>query len=330
MTDSLNPLVSVIIPCFNAERFLEKAVQSVMQQTYSNLEIIIVNDCSTDNCASIIEQLQKKDDRIIVLNNIENLGISKTLNKAIENSTGKYIARMDADDICFPDRIKKQVDFLEQNPGIAICGGSFIKINEDGNKTGEVKFPRGNDNLKAELLFYCPFAHPTMMMRKQVLKDVGLYKDMAPAEDYEMWLNIAEKFNVDNLPDYLIYYRMHGNSISANRGDKLINKLQKITRMHLQSSGFAENFLLYHLKFLEGTWYRKSSVEELSNIKNWKKELLQIHNNSHVIEKVFDKYISLAMLSILKSKTNSLRVKLKAAAKLLTINPFITIKHFNR
>jgi glycosyltransferase involved in cell wall biosynthesis len=326
----MDPLVSVIIPCFNAGKFLEEAVRSVMQQTYSNIEIIIVNDCSTDDSPAIIAQLQKEDVRIILFNNLENLGISKTLNKAIENSRGKYIARMDADDICFPGRIEKQVNFLEQNPDIAICGGNFIKIDEQGNKTGKVIFPTGNKILKAELLFYCPFAHPAMMLRKTVLETVGGYKDLAPAEDYELWLRIAEKFNVENLSDYLIYYRVHSSSISANRGGKLWVVLNEIVQEHIKASGFAENYLPYHLKFLEGAWYQKASVGELGNIGHWKDALLQIHHGNDVMPKVFDKYISLAMLSILKSKTNTLPVKLMAAAKLLTINPFITLKHFLR
>jgi glycosyltransferase involved in cell wall biosynthesis len=322
------PLVSVILPVYNAEKFLKKSVRSVTAQSYKNLEIIIINDCSTDNSGLILEQLQKKDARIIILSNETNSGISKTLNKGIEKSNGKYIARMDADDICFNDRIEKQVSFLEENKSIAICGCSFIKIDENGKTVGRVIYPTDDIVLKAELFFYCPFAHPAMMMRRTVLNETGLYQDYAPAEDYELWLRIAEKFQVANLADNLVYYRTHSSNSTVVLKNKMFNALNNVVCKHIKNYHFAENFIQYHLKFLEGTWYTRTSTEEIKNIKNWKKELLALNQGNRVLNHVFDKYISLGMLSILKSKQNTLRVKLRAAQKLLTINPFITAKHF--
>lgn len=324
------PLVSVIIPCYNAESFLEKAVRSVMRQSYKNLEIIVVNDCSKDNSLLLLRQLQLQDIRIKIFENEKNLGISKTLNKGIENSSGTYIARMDADDICIETRIEQQVAFLEANKDVALCGGNYIKIDEQGKISGGVKFPVENEMLKAELLFYCPFAHPAVMMRKTALQETGLYGEYIPAEDYELWLRMGEKFKLANIPADLIYYRMHDSNTTVTQKNKLFNALSKVVKDHEETYGFANNYLHLHLKFLEGTWYKKTTVKELGEINNWKKELLPLHQNNTGLQKTFNKYISLAMLSILKSRQNSLKVKSAALAKLFTINPFITVKHFLR
>lgn len=327
---SNSPLVSVIIPVYNAEKFLANAILSVIGQSYNNLEIIIINDCSADSSFSILKQFQQKDQRIIILENNDNLGISKTLNKGIVSSKGKYIARMDADDVCFKDRIEKQVNFLEQNLNIAICGGSFLKIDEHDKVIGKISYPVNDAELRAELLFYCPFAHPTMMIRKSSLDATGLYNDLAPAEDYELWLQMAEKFEIANLPQNLIYYRVHANNSTIVQRNKMNSVLQRIVLLHTEKFGFSHQYLKFHLKFLEGTWYEKISVSEISEIKRWKKELLTLHQHNPFFMQVFNKYISLGMLSILKSGLNTLTVKMAALRKLLSINPLITIKHFFR
>jgi len=326
----VDPLVSVVIPCRNAEAFVEKAVRSVMQQSYPELEIIIVDDCSTDKSGLILKQLQCQDSRIIVLENEKNLRIAKTLNTAIAHSSGQYIARMDADDICFEHRIEKQVQFLEKHANIALCSGNFLKIDEHDKVIGRVVFQGNDAELRAELLFYCPFAHPAVMMRRTALDETGLYDDFAPAEDYELWLRMAERFTLANIPENLIYYRKHANNETLTQKSKLANALLDIVQRHAKIFGFAHEHLQYHLRFLEGTWYKKTSARELGNIKYWKKELLALHNNNTILRQVFNKYISLAMLSILKSNQNSVPVKLIAAGSLVTINPFITAKHFFR
>jgi glycosyltransferase involved in cell wall biosynthesis len=324
------PLVSVIIPCYNAVAFIKKAILSVTAQSYKDLEIIVVNDCSVDSSLSILKQLQAQDDRIKILENEKNIGISQTLNKGIENSNGNYIARMDADDICFETRIEKQVAFLEAHKDVAICGGNYVRINEHGKVTGRIKFPTEDNELKAELFFYCPFAHPAVMIRKTALYETGLYAGYIPAEDYELWLRMAEKFRLANIPADLIYYRMHDSNTTITQKNKLFTALTKAIKDHEDTYGFTKDHLHLHLKFLEGTWYQKTTTKELREIKNWKKELLSLHANNPALEKTFNKYISLAMLSILKSRQNTLKVKSAAAAKLLTINPAITIKHFLR
>lgn len=328
------PLVSVIIPCYNAEKFVEAAVRSIMLQSYSNLEIIVINDCSTDSTFNILKKLSAEDSRIKLLMNEKNFGLVSTLNKGISVSNGKYIARMDADDISHVNRISIQVKYLESHEAVAMCGGNYILIDEQGREKGRLKYPKGDENIKAELLFYCPFCHPTVMMRRNVLNEIGLYNEgLVPAEDYELWIRIAEKFPLENLPDFLLYYRWHGNNVTILKKNEQYKALKRSVEINMQSFGFAENFIDYHLKFLAGLWYQKTLKKEISDFKNWKKSLLDKNKktglfNQQSLKKTFNKYYSLAMLCILKSNKNNFATKLLAFKKLLSINPFITLNHF--
>lgn len=329
--EELSPLVSVIIPCYNAEKYVEMAVRSIMQQTYRKLEIIVIDDCSTDSTLSILASLLGQDERIKFFRNNSNLKIVATLNRGIAAATGKYIARMDADDISLPERIQLQVNFMENNSDIMVCGGQCLKIDEQGQINGKIKYTTNSDELKAELLFFCPFAHPAVMIRKEIFNRRKLYKEgMAPAEDYELWLNIAESGELANLPDYLIKYRWHGNNATIKQKGEQATVLYKVLESHASSFGFAEEYLSFHLKFLEGTWNRRSGINEISVFRTWKRELEKKNFtkkffNEKALRKVFDKYMSLAMLSIIKSKENSLQLKMIAIGKLLSINPTATL-----
>ena len=329
-----NPKVSVVLPCYNAGKYIEQAVRSMMVQTYRNLEIIIVDDCSADESADVLKRLAMEDSRIMVLHNETNLKIVACLNKAIDIASGKYIARMDADDISMPDRIAKQIAFLEANENIAACGCNYIIIDEVGNKTGKVLFESTPDLLKPELLFFSALAHPAVTLRTAAAKEAGLYKPgMVPAEDYEFWLSIAEKFEMANLPEYLLLYRWHGNNVSVVQKKNLTEAMTKACTIHLDSFGFAGAFLYYHVKFLNGTWYMATNADEINGFAKWKKALVKKNEeaklfDSTALRKTFDKYYSLALLSILKSRQNSLSLKLLAFTKLISINPFITAKHF--
>jgi glycosyltransferase involved in cell wall biosynthesis len=328
------PLVSVVIPCYDAEQYVEDAVRSIMKQSYTNLEIITIDDCSTDNTLSVLKKLCAEDSRIVLLLNEKNLGLVSTLNKGISSTRGKYVARMDADDISMPDRISIQVKYLEANGSVGMCGANYILIDEKAKEIGKLKFPGQPENIKTELLFYCPFCHPLVMIRKSVFDTIGLYNEgLVPAEDYELWLRIAEKFPVENIPDFLLYYRWHGNNVTLTRKKEQYKALKRAVENNLQTFGFAENFLNYHLKFLAGLWYQETSREEINGFTQWKQMLLNVNErvgsfNKTSLKTTFDKYFSLAMLSIIKSKKNKMAIKLLALKKLLLINPIITAKHF--
>jgi len=228
-----NPLVSVVLPVYNCEKYIKEAVTSVLEQTYSNLEIIIIDDCSTDKTSEILHSF--KDERLIIARNEENLKIAKSLNKGMSLATGKYIARMDADDICHPTRFEKQVAFLEENKDTDILGTNIVFIDDKSKVQGKfVSLPTGKHLTKFLLSRMSVIAHPTVMMRASVRNDFeDLYKENYPhAEDYELWLRLSKKFNISNLNDYLLWYRIHPNSITQKNYSLAIDSMHRAIEEH--------------------------------------------------------------------------------------------------
>lgn len=201
------PLVSVILPVYNGQAFLREAINSILSQTYSNYELIIINDGSIDRSASIVEQFHDTRIRFYGQNN---MGLSATLNRAIDIANGIYIARQDQDDFSYPSRFEKQVNFLETHPN---CGmvGTWAEIWKEKKKTRMTfKHPSDNLMLKFELLFNNPFVHSSMMIRKKVFTKVGKYSTdhhRQPPEDYELWSRVSKAYEIANIPEILHVYR---------------------------------------------------------------------------------------------------------------------------
>lgn len=206
-----SPLVSVIIPCYNSEKYVEQAVRSIMNQTYKNLEILITDDCSADSSFVILQRLAEEDSRIKLFKNEQNQKIVRTLNALIECANGKYIARMDADDISLPKRIEKQVAFMEENPDIAICGTNAWHIDENNIVTGQSFLAIDNDDIQIFKLYANPFYHPSVLIRSQILKNYNYNEAYLHAEDFALWKLLLETYKGYNLPDKLICYRITEN-----------------------------------------------------------------------------------------------------------------------
>jgi glycosyltransferase involved in cell wall biosynthesis len=213
----LKPLISVILPVYNAEKYLNEALNSILEQTYSNLEIIIVNDGSTDDSKNIISAYSDK--RIISIHHQQNKGLIESLNTGIKFAKGDYIARMDADDISFVNRIQDQVKYLIDNPSISIVGSHAIFFKEDINMPIqnwdlELKTNTSKEIKKALIWENC-IIHPSVCMRSQIAKSL-LYKPIQKNyEDYDLWLRasaINEKIAKINKP--LLYYRVQSDSIT--------------------------------------------------------------------------------------------------------------------
>jgi len=232
------PLVSVIIPVYNAEKYVEQAVRSIMNQTYQNLEILITDDCSTDGSFAILQKLAEEDARIKLFRNEYNQKIVRTLNALVERAAGKYIARMDADDISASKRIEKQVAFLEANPDIAICGTNAWHIDEKGKVLRCSHLASSNDDIQKYKLFACPFYHPTVLVNALIFKNNRYDEKYLYAEDFELWLRILANHKSINLKDRLLYYRVLPNSISSNsisqaRQKQLSNSLYRFDQILL-------------------------------------------------------------------------------------------------
>ena len=162
------PLVSVVMPVYNGERFLKDAIESILNQTYKNFEFIIVDDGSTDDSLKIIKEYQKKDKRIRLIENKKNLGQAKSLNKGLSLAKGKYYAKMDSDDIACKKRIEKEVDFLERNNDYVIVGSNLEIIDENNNTIGYRFYPQKNKEIRKLIIIKSPFAHPSVMIKWQI------------------------------------------------------------------------------------------------------------------------------------------------------------------
>lgn len=210
-----SPLVSVLMTAYNAENYIELAIQSILDQTYENFEFIIIEDCSKDNTWSIIQEYAKKDKRIIVLKNDANLNAGRSSNKGLKLCKGKYIVRMDADDWSFPYRVEKQVNFMEKNPKVVVSGGAMIICNQDLNEITEREYPQTHEEIEKLILRLNPVPHPASIWRKEAIdRTSGYPPKLGISEDYALTLDIAQHGELANIPDLLIKYRVHKKSIS--------------------------------------------------------------------------------------------------------------------
>ncbi len=208
------PLVSVNMPAYNGAKFIWEAISSILNQTFQHFELIVVNDGSTDATHEIVSQFT--DQRIRMISRTENKGLAFTRNEALRQSSGKYVAVLDCDDIALPCRLADQVAFLEANPDYALAGSWVQPIGSEGKPAGPVwQYGSTSEELKAGLLLRNQFAQPSVMLRRDAIPEEGYSDDFPPAEDYELWLRIARKAKVANLPKVLTYYRLHADNISS-------------------------------------------------------------------------------------------------------------------
>lgn len=184
--------VSVVIPVYNSELWVERSLNSVLNQGYENIEVVVVDDGSTDRTKDVINEVRHRDKRIVFLSNESNIGVPGTLNKGISAATGHYISRMDADDVCLKGWLEDQVEYMEANPSCGVVGGWMNRIRSKGSPRLK-KYPENSEDLKLLLFFECCFSHSTVMMRKSVLDQLPyIYNtDFKSAQDYELWSRLV-------------------------------------------------------------------------------------------------------------------------------------------
>lgn len=203
------PLVSVIMPTFNIERFVARAINSILTQSFTNFELLIIDDASTDKTLSLVRKYEKEDKRIRVVSNKKNSKIAESLNKAVKLSKAEIIARMDADDISHPDRLKMQYKLLKNKPKVAIVGANMIIIDSEGIPIYRREYPAKSPELKKLMFRYSPFAHPVVMFRKSVFEEFGGYdKTKVPCEDIDLWFKIGSKYKFATIQKHLLEYTL--------------------------------------------------------------------------------------------------------------------------
>lgn len=283
----MNPekdLVSVIMSNYNTpEEYLRSAIESILNQTYQNFEFIIIDDCSTDNSLSIIESYS--DERIKVIRNEKNLGITKSLNRGLKAATGEYVARMDADDISLEKRFEKQVEFLKSHPDHIVCGTGVELIGDWQSKHSNKFICRTipqKDEFRIYLLFgnYPNIVHPTAMFnRNLLLKHNITYNERYPlAQDYRMWISCSEVAECANLSETLLNYRVHGKAVSNDKKELQKNIALQIMQEQLGKldTELTKEYADIHNGLLQG---RK---EYSKSCKKWIKHLIK-KNKIHKI-----------------------------------------------
>jgi len=284
------PIASVVLPYYNSERFLGAAIESILDQSFVEFELLLINDGSTDNSREIAASY--KDARIVLIDNSENKGLIYSLNTGIEQAKGKYIVRMDADDISMPERIKKQVAFMDANPGIGAAGCSYYSFSERSvKKVYAIEEP---EVLRTLLLFNSCLCHPATIIRKAILDEHHIrYNPAFPnAEDYDLWIQISKVSKLSNVKDFLFKYRRHEKQVTALQRKEVKETAQAIRKKYFAHLGFT-----FSEKDLE-THYKLATNQLISNkgfldeAENW---LIGLIAQNHLLRSIEPKHFNYFM-----------------------------------
>ncbi len=281
------PQISCVMPIFNGVIYLEEAIQSILGQSFSDFELLLIDDCSTDHSVAVMEKMSQLDSRIRILKNEVNLGLPATINLGIRNSKGEFVARMDQDDISEPTRFQKQFDFLRSHAEIDIVGSWW----EYFPKSIVLKMPTDHCGIKMYSVLNNPMGHPTVLFRKkEVIEKVGFYDVTAfPVEDYEFWCRGLDRVQFANIGEVLLKYRIHEAQSSNQKSDKQqllsknlrIGQIKKILAVdfiakkfidlldHPQKSNlslFMALSVLFFINLVRGIYCRKTLAKFFINV----------------------------------------------------------------
>ncbi len=222
------PKISVIMPVYNGDKYIGEAISSVLAQTEKDIELIIADDGSTDRTEVVVAAF--KDPRILYFKRPHE-GLVSTLNFALTKAKAKYVARMDADDVAYPERLSKQLKYMQDN-NLVLCGTWADMIDEDGDKMGDLRFPPVEAGaVRSYAILHNPFIHPTVMFDKDIIVKAGAYRPFKHVEDYELWTRIIFKNKVGNVPEKLIAYRLHSLQVTR-RQNKLMRASSYLVRLY--------------------------------------------------------------------------------------------------
>ena len=210
--------VSVVMAVYNGERYLEESVSSVLRQTFTDFELIVVDDGSTDGTPDLLARLSQEDSRIIVICQ-EKRGLTRSLNRAISIAKGGYLARQDADDVSMPERFEHQVRYLDEHPPVGAVGTATEVIDQNGLVIGVLTTRKGVEEVKQGLLTVsATLVHGSVMIRRQSLSTVGGYRDaFCLSQDFDLWLRMVQRFDLDNLPEIFVRWRLNPEGVYTTR-----------------------------------------------------------------------------------------------------------------
>ena len=280
----MNGLVTLVMPVYNAEKFIREAIDSVIKQTYSNWELIAVNDNSKDDSLVILKEYQEIDSRIKVYSFEENQKPAIVRNFGITKAKGDYIGFIDADDICFEDRLEVQVNFLKNNSNVDLCGGFWLRFGKNINYE-KAYIKEHNEELKLAFIYENYIGNSTVLARKEVFLSNVFNPEFVPMEDYELWTRIIMKHNLYNIQKPLVKYRLHDNNISDTIAVDYEGVKNSIQLKYLKNIGFESDD--DELKYLK----KGLQIGRAEGYKELEKILFAVHkfeafqNENHFFDK---------------------------------------------
>ena len=251
--------ISVIMSVYNGEAYLAEAIDSVLGQSFKDFELIVINDCSNDKTGEILEGYASRDARVKVHTNEVNLRLPSSLNKAISLAEGKYIARMDADDICISDRLEKQYEFMEAHPDVALSSCRFMTLKNGVISSGGCGGKTDHESIKALLLVTNPILHPGIIAKAEVIRELGYDKSFTCTEDMELWSRfVMADQKVEIQPEYLMIYRLHDKQITETTRERQRGEVVAIQKRYYGElleamEGEIEDF------YINGIYFRDSA-----------------------------------------------------------------------
>lgn len=266
--------VSVIMSVYNGEAYLAEAIESIINQTFQNWELIVINDCSTDSTAQILADFAQKDARVKVHPNEVNLRLPTSLNKAISLCNGKYIARMDADDISLPGRLEKQYKFMEENPDVSLLSCRFMTVKNGVYASGGAGGRCDSDAIKAMLLVANPILHPGVIAKAEVMKEFCYDTTLTCTEDLELWTRLAmANHKMKILPECLLIYRLHDKQITSTTLERQHTEVLKIQQKYYSSllQSMDEDMQKF---YISGVYFKENaSIDRFVKYAKWLKSL---------------------------------------------------------
>ncbi len=319
----MKPAISVIMSVYNGETYLVEAVESVRSQTFENWELVIINDCSTDSTPALLAELAAKDERIKVHTNEVNLKLPTSLNKAISLCEGKYIARMDADDICLPDRLEKQFAFMEAHPEVSLSSCRFMTMKNGVFASGGAGGRCDSEALQAMLFVSNPILHPGVIAKADVMKKYGYDTTLTCTEDLELWTRMAAQGEtLQILPECLLLYRLHDKQITSTTLERQRTEVLKIQKAYYAAllNGLDEQWFEF---YINGVYFREGAdIEKFLAFAKWLRKAA-----GATVSKAALDYALFEILAEYKRRGMAKAAVLKAT---LHFSPFFVVKELLR
>lgn len=258
---------------YNGELYLRDSIASMLQQTFEDFEFLIINDGSTDSTEEIVRSYS--DSRIKLINNGENLGLAKSLNKGLAIATGNFVARQDADDTSERERLERQIEFLKTHKDVLMLGTMYNELDSHGKVLWPVRLPAEYTEIRWALLFFCPFVHSSVMLRRTaLLENVGNYDEsFRYSMDYDLWLRIALRHPVSNLDEFLVNYRQTPHSMTSTMGERTLEgysmRVARVTKwLSWDTKDWLSNETRFNkiINFLFGLGTQKANLNEINDI----------------------------------------------------------------